>query len=77
MFVVCVRMGGGGVTVILEWQNPKPDPVEAWKNRSTYSEGKGRVGGSSKRMYNDYHTEAVGRQLFQRRNDVEESVRFR
>lgn len=25
MLVVCVGMGG--VTVILEWQNPKPDPV--------------------------------------------------
>lgn len=42
MFVVCVGMGG--VTVILDWQNPKPGPVGAWKNGSTYAGGKGRVG---------------------------------
>lgn len=32
-----------GVTVILEWQYPKPDPVGAWKNGSTSSEGKGKA----------------------------------
>lgn len=68
--------GGGGVTVILDWQNRKPDPVGAWKNGSTYAEGKGRVGEVLSGCTN-YNTEAVGRQLFQHRNEVDESVRFR
>lgn len=69
---VCGVCGDGGCycnTGLAESKARSRGGLEEWEH---LRKGQGKSWGSSNRMYNDYHTEAVGHQLFQHRNDVEE-----
>lgn len=69
--------GDGGCYCNTGVAESKARSCGGWKNGSTCAEGKGRVGEVLSGCTMTTNMEAVGHQLFQRRNDVEESVRFR